>query len=117
MTTVRSQEKADNIKRFHPKVSPDQLSSVIVRDIAQKDAFAEVVKSDPPFEIVIHTASPFHFNTKNPQKDLVDPAVVGTTDILKLIKKHAPTVTQVVSADVFCEFQFGAPFQVLHTRS
>lgn len=53
--------------------------------------------SDPPFEAVIHTASPFHFNVTDIKKDLLDPAVIGTTGILHAIKKNAPTVKRVVS--------------------
>ncbi len=33
-------------------------------------------------EIVIHTASPFIMNTKNPSKDLIEPALEGTKNIL-----------------------------------
>lgn len=53
--------------------------------------------SDPPFEAVIHTASPFHFNVTDIKKDLLDPAVIGTTGILHAIKKNAPTVKRIVS--------------------
>lgn len=58
MTTVRSQEKADKIRVAHPNVPNSQLDFVIVKDIAQEDAFDKAVISDPPFEAVIHTASP-----------------------------------------------------------
>ncbi len=98
MTTVRSQEKADKIKAAHPKTSKDQLDFAIVEDIAQEGAFDEAVKSDPPFDAVIHTASPFHFNVEDTKKDLLDPAIIGTTGILKAIKKSAPSVKRVVSA-------------------
>lgn len=53
-------------------------TTVIVPDIAE-DAFQDAVKSNPPFEAVVHTASPFHFNVANVQRDLLDPAVMGTT--------------------------------------
>jgi len=68
VTTVRSQAKADKIKEAHPKATKDQLDFAIVEDIAQPNAFNEAVKSNPPFEAVIHTASPFHFNAKDIQK-------------------------------------------------
>lgn len=58
VTTVRSQEKANKIKEAHPNVSKDKLDFAIVEDIAKKGAFNEAVISDPPFEAVIHTASP-----------------------------------------------------------
>ncbi len=34
-------------------------------------------------EYVMHTASPYKINVKNPQVDLIDPAVIGTTTILE----------------------------------
>ncbi|KAG9529139.1 NAD(P)-binding protein, partial [Aureobasidium melanogenum] len=101
VTTVRSQEKANKIKEAHPNVSEKQLSFAIVEDIAQEGAFDKAVVSDPPFEAVIHTASPFHFNVTDVQKELLDPAVIGTTGILKSIKKSAPSVKRVVITSSF----------------
>jgi len=101
VTTVRSPEKANKIKEAHPNYGKDKLDFSIVPDIAQEDAFEQAVKSDPPFEAVIHTASPFHFNVTDIQKQLLDPAIIGTTGILKSIKRHAPTVKRVVITSSF----------------
>ena len=103
VTTVRSQDKADKIKAAHPGVGKDRLDFAIVEDIAQEGAFEHAVKSNPPFEAVIHTASPFHFNTEPSKikKDLLDPAIIGTTGVLKAIKKNAPTVKHVVITSSF----------------
>lgn len=65
---MRSPRKADIIKETFPEYGRDRLDFVIVEDIAQPDAFNETVLSDPPFEAVIHTASPFYFNVKDIQK-------------------------------------------------
>ncbi|KAL3247155.1 hypothetical protein ABHI18_012511, partial [Aspergillus niger] len=59
------------------------------------------VKSDPPFDYVLHTASPFHHNVQDPVKDFLDPAIKGTTGILKAIKAYAPTVKRVVITSSF----------------
>lgn len=59
------------------------------------------MKSSPPFEAVLHTASPFHFNVTDPKKDLLDPAIIGTTGILKSIKKNAPQVKRVAITSSF----------------
>lgn len=96
VTTVRSEAKARTVKDAHPNVSQGKLDFAIVEDIAQEGAFDEAVKADPPFEIVIHTSSPFHFNIRDVKKDLLDPAVVGTTGLLKAVKQSAPTVKRVV---------------------
>ena len=96
VATVRTAEKGERILERHNAIPKDKLSYVIVEDIAKPGAFSKAVQSDPPFEIVVHTASPFHFNVTDPKKDLLDPAVIGTTGILKSIKQHAPTVKRVV---------------------
>ena len=96
VTTVRSAEKGQKILDNYPKVSKDKLDFVIVEDIAKRNAFDKAVQSNPPFEIIIHTASPFHFNVTDTRKDLLDPAVIGTTGILESTKEHAPTVKRVV---------------------
>lgn len=99
--TVRSHEKGKKILSNHPNTPQEKLSYVIVEDIAKEGAFSEAVKSDPPFEAVLHTASPFHFNVTDPKKDLIDPAIIGTTDILRSIKKSAPTVKRVAVTSSF----------------
>lgn len=119
VTTVRSQEKANRIRDAHPKFGKDKLDFALVEDIAKEHAFDKAVVSDPPFEAVIHTASPFHFNVTDVQKvclstlhishisnanrmqELLDPAVVGTTGILRSIKKSAPSVRRVVITSSF----------------
>lgn len=78
VTTVRSQEKIDNIKKAHSGVGQDKLDFRIVEDIAVEGAFDEAVKSIEGLDAVIHTASPFHFNVTDTKKDLLDPAIIGT---------------------------------------
>lgn len=74
---------------------------MIVKDVAKDGAFDDAVKSNPPFDYVLHTASPFHFNVQDPVKDFLDPAIKGTTGILKAIKEYAPTVKRVVITSSF----------------
>lgn len=45
--------------------------------------------------VVYHTASPFTSNFKDPQKELIDPAVMGTQNVLNTANE-VPTVTRVV---------------------
>ncbi|RAL61732.1 hypothetical protein DID88_002800 [Monilinia fructigena] len=77
VTTVRSQEKIDAIKAAHPNNVGAGLDAVV------------------------HTASPFRFNVTDIKKDLVDPAVIGTTSILHAIKNYAPSVKRVVITSSF----------------
>lgn len=61
MTTVRSEGKAAKIREAYPaQAASGDLVVAIVPDIAQPDAFDEVVKT-PGIEVVFHTASPFHY--------------------------------------------------------
>jgi nucleoside-diphosphate-sugar epimerase len=46
-------------------------------------------------ELVFHMASPFITSVKDPQKDLIDPAVLGTQNVLESVNK-TPTVKRVV---------------------
>ncbi|KAL8890212.1 MAG: hypothetical protein Q9215_002596 [Flavoplaca cf. flavocitrina] len=101
VTTVRSETKAQMLRDTFPNYGKDKLDFTIVPDIAEEGAFDEAVKSDPPFEWVIHTASPFHFNITDTKKDLLDPAIIGTTGILKAIKNSAPSVKRVVITSSF----------------
>ncbi|KAH8677582.1 NAD dependent epimerase/dehydratase [Xylariales sp. PMI_506] len=97
ITTVRSEDKASKIREAHPTA---KLSVVIVPDIAQPDAFDEVVKT-PGIEVILHTASPFHYNWSDPKTELLDPAIIGTTSILKATKAFAPQVRRVVITSSF----------------
>lgn len=78
--------------------SGNSLDFVFVPDVGRPDAFDEAVKSEPPFEAVVHTASPFSLYVKDIKADLIDPAVNGTINILHAIKRNAPTVNRVVGS-------------------
>jgi nucleoside-diphosphate-sugar epimerase len=97
---VRSAEKGEKILAAYPESSKGQLSFVVVPDIAQEGAFDQVVISEPPFDAVLHTASPFHFRFQDP-KELLDPAIHGTKGILLAIKEKAPSVKRVVITSSF----------------
>ena len=115
--TVRSDEKGEKILSNHRGTPKDKLSYVIVKDIAQEGAFDEAVKSDPPFDAVLHTASPFHFNVTDAKKDLLDPAVMGTTGILKSVKASAPSVKIVVITSSFASILTPGKMGTTYTES
>ncbi|KAJ5584659.1 NAD(P)-binding protein [Penicillium hispanicum] len=100
VTTVRSQNKGDAILRAHPELTKNRLDYAIVEDMAKLNAFDDAVVSEPPFEAVIHTASPYHFHAKD-AKELLEPAINGTTGILKSVQKLAPSVQRVVVTSSF----------------
>lgn len=97
MTTVRTEEKAKIIRDAHPGA---KLTVVIVPDIAEPNAFDEVMQT-PGLEYVQHTASPFHYKFTDPKSEILDPAINGTKSVLEAIKKYAPTVKRVVVTSSF----------------
>ncbi|KAL2833330.1 hypothetical protein BDW59DRAFT_156832 [Aspergillus cavernicola] len=99
--TVRSITKGETILASHNNIPNGKLSYVVVPDIAAEGAFDLAVQSTPPFDYVIHTASPFPDSFIDPVKDLLNPAINGTTGILKGIKAHAPSVKRVVITSSF----------------
>ncbi|KAK0662553.1 hypothetical protein QBC41DRAFT_329633 [Cercophora samala] len=103
ITTVRSQSKADAITAAYPSQSASgALTVAIVPDIAQPNAFDNVLQTHGAnLEVVLHTASPFHFKFSDPKTELIDPALIGTTSILKAITKFSPSVKRVVVTSSF----------------
>ena len=94
---VRSQAKVDQVRTDFPNYNQTSFDFGIVPDITAPGAFDEVLKFDPPFDIVIHTASPFLYCAVSDNlKDFLEPAVKGTEEVLKSIKAHAPGVKRVV---------------------
>lgn len=92
---IRSQSKADQVSSDFSSYK-SQLDFGIVPDITTPGAFDEVVKSDPPFDIVIHTASPFLYKVIKDNREFLDPAIKGTLGVLESVKKNAPGVKRVV---------------------
>ncbi|KAH0551576.1 hypothetical protein GP486_007205 [Trichoglossum hirsutum] len=99
-SVVRSEAKADQVRASHPNAG-EKLDFSIVPDITSAGAFNEAVISTPPFDIVIHTASPFLYKAANDNLDFLKPAVHGTTEILKATKSFAPEVKRVIVTSSF----------------
>ncbi|GFF74580.1 hypothetical protein CNMCM6936_006523 [Aspergillus lentulus] len=95
--TVRSPSTAERVKSRYPQFA-DQLSFSIVPDIAEPGAFNEAVKG---VSGVIHTASPFILDVEDNERDLLQPAIQGTLNVVKAIAEYAPTVRRVVLTSSF----------------
>ncbi|KAH7338692.1 hypothetical protein B0J17DRAFT_694941 [Rhizoctonia solani] len=101
VATVRSESKTTYLRqKFADAVAKGQLKFAIVEDITVPGAFDEVLKNNK-FDGVLHTSSPFVFTINDVKKDLLDPAILGTTEILRAVKAHAPTVKRVVVTSSF----------------
>ncbi|KAF2680269.1 3-beta hydroxysteroid dehydrogenase/isomerase family protein-like protein [Lentithecium fluviatile CBS 122367] len=99
---VRSLAKVDDVKVVFPDVDNKRLDFAIVPDMTVKGAFDDALESDPPFDIVMHTASPFLYKAAGSAKDFLEPAVKGTTEVLEGIQRITPaTVTRVILTSSF----------------
>ncbi|CZR63142.1 probable dihydroflavonol-4-reductase [Phialocephala subalpina] len=106
---VRSDSKAAQVKADFPNHG-SKLDFGIVPDITSPGAFDEVVKSTPPFDIVLHSASPFLYRVISDNKEFLDPAIKGTLEVLKSVKKNAPSVKRIViTSSCAAVVNFSAP--------
>lgn len=64
-------------------------------DLLSPGSYAEAMKG---CELVYHTASPFTSNFTDPQKDLIDPAVLGTKNVLEQASKTESVKRVVVTS-------------------
>lgn len=55
------------------------------------------MKNHPEIEYAVHNASPYYLGVKeDPIREFLDPAIKGTTGLLRSIKANAPRVKRVV---------------------
>lgn len=96
-TTVRNDNSAEKVKKSHSKYL-NQLTFAIVPDVETEGSHDEAVKG---VDGVIHTASPFVMSVEDNERDLLNPAIKGTTSVLNSIQKHNPNVKRVVITSSF----------------
>lgn len=90
---VRNPDKKEKIAHLEAIAKKSEGSIKFFKsDLLEKGSYAEAMKA---CEIVFHTASPFTSNYKDPQKELIDPAVLGTENVL-LTANNTPSVKRVV---------------------
>ncbi|GJP88382.1 hypothetical protein CBS63078_6696 [Aspergillus niger] len=86
--TVRSQAKADEVVKAHPDWK-GKIEFAIVSDFTSQKPFNTLFEENKiAFDYVIHTASPLKFDIKDIQKEMIEPAVKGTTQILESAHQH-----------------------------
>ncbi len=92
--TVRNKSNTEKNKHLM-KLGDDGKGSLELyeADLLQEGSFDQAMSN---CEVVFHTASPFQIlGIKDPQKELVDPALKGTTNILSSVNK-TQTVKRVI---------------------
>ncbi len=90
---VRNPENETKIKHLQ-ELAENATGSIkfFKADLLEEGSYAEAMKD---CELVYHTASPFTSDFKDPQKELIDPAVKGTVNVLEQANK-TPTVKRVI---------------------
>ena len=98
--TVRSEATADRVRKTHGHLleGKQTLTFAIVPDVASPGAFNEAVKD---LDGVIHTASPFTVEVEDDERDLLQPAIKGTTEIIQAVHTYAPQVKRIVITSSF----------------
>ena len=99
--TVRSEAAADRVRKTHGHLiegKQSRLTFAIVPDVASPGAFNDAVKD---VDGVIHTASPFAVEVADNERDLLLPAIRGTTEIIQAVQSYAPQVKRVVITSSF----------------
>ncbi|CAF9939878.1 MAG: methylglyoxal reductase (NADPH-dependent) gre2 [Heterodermia speciosa] len=99
--TVRSEATADKVRKTHSHLlegTQSRLTFAIVPDVASPGAFNDAVKD---VDGVIHTASPFAVEVEDNERDLLQPAIKGTTEIIQAVHTYAPQVKRIVITSSF----------------
>lgn len=106
VATVRSMDKAFQVCRLHG--NHEKLSLVVVKDITSSQSYLQELEHFKP-RAVLHLAAPFSYTVTDFERDLMIPAVQGTTAILEAASKMK-SVRRVVQTNSFaCIFDADAP--------
>jgi dihydroflavonol-4-reductase len=90
--TVRSLGKEKELAPLRALPGAAERLELVAADLLTAGAYDAAASG---CEYVMHTASPYVLDAKDPQKDLVDPAVMGTRNVLEACKR-AGSVKRVV---------------------
>lgn len=96
--TVRNIQ--NEAKLAHLKRMAEETNGVLrffESDLLKEGSFDEAMKD---CDIVMHSASPFFMDTKNPKTDLLDPALRGTQNVLNAVNKNTSVKRVVLTSSV-----------------
>lgn len=90
---VRNPDDSEKLKYLNhiADSAPGQIT-YFRADLLEQGSYAEAMAG---CQVVFHTASPFIIDVADPQKELVDPALLGTRNVLEEVNR-TPTVKRVV---------------------
>ena len=92
--TVRRVASADHLRALPGAVERLEL---VEADLTVPGSFEPAVRG---CAVVFHTASPYLIQVENPQRDLVDPAVNGTLDVLRACVKASDVARVVLTSSM-----------------
>ena len=98
-TTVRDKAKRHKYEHL-AKIAQDSegILEIFEANLLQKDSFAEAMSD---CHTVLHTASPFFIQgIKDPKKQLVDPALQGTQNVLNTVNQTESVKRVVLTSSV-----------------
>ncbi|KAK6197924.1 protein induced by osmotic stress [Scheffersomyces amazonensis] len=90
---VRSAAKGDALAK---DVNNSNFSYEVVEVLEKEGAFDEALLKHPEVTVFLHTASPVTFSATDNERDILIPAIDGTKNVLKSIKKVSPQIERVV---------------------
>lgn len=94
--TVRNPDKTENLKYLNAIADKSEGKIKYFKaDLLENNSFDQAIKG---CEIVFHTASPFIMDVKDPQQDLVAPALLGTRNVLESVNKEESVKRVVVTS-------------------
>lgn len=85
-----------NNNKSDPNVTSGSFTYVVVPDIAAPNAFDKALEQHSDITYLIHTASPFTYDTTDPENDLVLPAINGTRNILESATNNCRSLKKIV---------------------
>jgi len=108
--TVRS--LADETKVSHLRQQLPQVQ-LFEADLLKDGSFDDIIKGA---EWVFHTASPFFLASSNPQKELVEPALNGTLNVLNAVEKAGTVKRVVLTSSIAAVASLAKPEDYVHSE-
>lgn len=95
---VRNPNNATKIKHLEDIAEKSNGEILFFKtDLLVQNSYAQAMKG---CEVVFHTASPFTSNFKDPQEELINPALLGTQNVLETVNKTDSVKRVVVTSSV-----------------
>ncbi|KAI5969432.1 hypothetical protein CANMA_001500 [Candida margitis] len=93
-TAEKGQRLLNNLKEA--ELPAENFKFEVVEDVGADGAFDKALSAHPEAEVFLHTASPVKFDIKDIKKDLLEPAINGTTNALRAVQKYGKNIKKVV---------------------